>query len=101
MRCVASAKLARRPDIRELRLLEAKFREVFRHNDYSKKSIKSLICVMCILMDLLLRRMHLSHIAEDVTNLTLSPVMVAINFLMKTDEEFPVSHHVSLSCVLS
>src|SRR4051812_17328072 len=99
--CVASAELTRGPNFGDRRYLEAEFLKVFRHNDFSEKGIKSLICVMGILMNLLLRRMHLSHIADDVTNLTLGPVMVAIDLLMKIDEEFFVSHHSSLSCVLN
>src|ERR1041385_4656056 len=57
--------------------------------------------MMSILMNFILSCVHLRHIAEDVSDLTLRPVMILIHFLMQTDEELAISHQASLSCVLS
>src|ERR1041385_1538982 len=90
-----------RLNLRKLRLYEAKLGEIFRSDDFSQKSIKSLIGMLSILMNFLLSCVHLRHIAEDVTDLTLRPVMIPIHLLMQTDEELTISHQASLSCFLS
>src|ERR1041385_551070 len=57
--------------------------------------------MMSILMNFILSCAHLRHIAEDVSDLTLRPVMIPTHLLMQTDEEITISHQASLSCFLS
>src|ERR1044071_1151423 len=45
--------------------------------------------------------MRPSHVAEDFRKLTLHPIMISVNLLMKTNRKLSVSHHSSLSRVLS
>src|SRR4051812_33958531 len=45
--------------------------------------------------------MHMSHITEDIRELTLHPIMITVNLLMKTNQKLSIYHHSSLSSSLS
>ena len=91
----------RRANISDRSSTEANLLDVFRSDGCFKNSINTLIGMMGILMILLLCSVHLSKIVKNLRDLTFGSVVIFINLLMQTDEQFPASHHTGLSSVFS
>ena len=97
----AASELPRGSDVTKRRLWKSQFIEVCSGEYFTHQGIEMLICMMSILMHFLHWRMRLSHVAEDFRKLTLHPILIPVNLLMKTNQKLSICHHSSLSRVLS
>ena len=74
-------------------LLEAHLLEIFftvEMRQYNPGAIEDLMQIVVILLHNVLNN---DHVLKKSTKLTLDPLVISINFLMKTEEKFTITHY--------